>query len=54
MTIGEVKAEIEQTHRLKPKAANLKLFFAGKLLSNEQVLQDLLSNVIIYYEADYI
>ena len=36
---------IEKKHALKPKVSKQKIFFAGKLLANTQILKDILSDV---------
>ena len=45
-TIEQVKKEIEKKHALKPNAAKQKIFYAGKLLGNHEVLKDLFQGVI--------
>jgi hypothetical protein len=53
LLIEEIKEEIEDKHPLKPKPSKQKLFFAGKLLTNEQSLKDVLGQVLFIIKIIY-
>ena len=48
-SVATIKKFIELKHPLKPPASQQKLFFAGRVLANQDVLKDILSQVRLPY-----
>lgn len=44
-TIEKIKQKIQETHQLKPRKSYQRLIFAGRVLNNNQVVEDVLKDV---------